>query len=76
MQEDHLQPHLTVLESMEMASKLRNCSIKLSIYQHILVRITYCIYNYYLNLMTYLHKFLKFSLGKLKFIEIPKHLKK
>lgn len=39
MQDDNLQPHLTVLESMEMASKLRNCTLKLNVYHQILVRI-------------------------------------
>jgi len=38
MQEDNLQPHLTVLESMEIASKLRNCTIQLDVYHKILVR--------------------------------------
>lgn len=44
MQEDLLQPHLTVLESMEIASKLRNCTLKLDIYNQILVR--YMAYAY------------------------------
>lgn len=48
MQEDNLQPHLTVLESMEIASKLRNCTIQLDVYHKILVRNL----NYYL--ITYL----------------------
>lgn len=39
MQEDHLQPYLTVLESMEMASKLRNCTLKLDVCHQILVSI-------------------------------------
>lgn len=39
MQDDHLQPYLTVLESMEIASKLRNCTLKLNVYHQILVRI-------------------------------------
>lgn len=43
MQEDHLQPHLTVLESMEIATKLKNCTIKLNVYHQVLVRI---IFNY------------------------------
>lgn len=38
MQDDNLQPHLTVLESMEIASKLRNCTVQLDIYHKILVR--------------------------------------
>lgn len=38
MQEDNLQPHLTVLESMEIASKLRNCTVQLDVYHKILVR--------------------------------------
>lgn len=39
MQDDNLQPHLTVRESMEIASKLRNCTLKLNVYHQILVRI-------------------------------------
>ncbi|XP_060838729.1 ATP-binding cassette subfamily G member 4-like isoform X1 [Rhopalosiphum padi] len=38
MQEDNLQPHLTVLESMEIASKLRNCTIQLDVYHKILIK--------------------------------------
>lgn len=49
MQDDHLQPYLTVLESMEIASKLRNCTLKLNVYHQILVRII-C------TLMTKIHK--------------------
>ncbi|VVC39405.1 AAA+ ATPase domain,P-loop containing nucleoside triphosphate hydrolase,ABC transporter, conserved site,ABC [Cinara cedri] len=38
MQEDLLQPHLTVLELMEIASKLRSCTIKLEVYHQILIK--------------------------------------
>lgn len=55
MQEDLLQPHLTVLESMEIASKLRNCTIKLDIYNQILVRYEYdiCLPKIYLYTSIY-----------------------
>lgn len=39
MQDDNLQPYLTVLESMEIASRFRNYSLQLNVYHHILVRI-------------------------------------
>lgn len=38
MQDDHLQPYLTVMESMEIASKFKSSTIKLNIYHQILVR--------------------------------------
>lgn len=37
MQDDHLQPYLTVYESMEISSKLKNCVTKLDVYQQVLV---------------------------------------
>lgn len=39
MQDDNLQPYLTVSESMEIASKLRNRTLKLDICHQILVRV-------------------------------------
>ncbi|XP_050422034.1 ATP-binding cassette sub-family G member 4-like [Adelges cooleyi] len=38
MQDDHLQPYLTILESMEIASKLRYCVMKLDVYQQVIIK--------------------------------------
>ncbi|XP_025421645.1 ATP-binding cassette sub-family G member 4-like isoform X3 [Sipha flava] len=38
MQDDHLQPNLTVAESMEIASKFKNCTLNLNIYHKILIQ--------------------------------------
>lgn len=43
MQDDHLQPLLTVIESMEIASKLKNCTLKLNVYHQVLVSIIFII---------------------------------
>lgn len=55
MQDDYLQSHLTVLESMEkIVSKFKSCTIKLNIYHQTLVRIlTTKIQKYTTNLMSY-----------------------
>ncbi|XP_050539805.1 ATP-binding cassette subfamily G member 4-like [Daktulosphaira vitifoliae] len=38
MQDDHLQPYLTVLESMEISSKLKHCVTKLDVYHQVLIQ--------------------------------------
>lgn len=65
MQDDHLQPHLTVLELMEIASKLRNCTAKLNVYHQVLVRITftYCLnFKYISILVSYMHVAVTFKI--------------
>lgn len=46
MQDDRLQPYLTVSESMVIASKLKNNIMELDIYHKILVKISFSLYLY------------------------------